>query len=266
MIIGRRLEELYPRALSNKGRRALEVRDVSGPRLAPTRFDVHEGEILGLTGLAGMGFEDVPYLLSGAADAYSGTVEMPTQELRLEDMSPARALNLGLVLVPAQRERDGAVLTLSLAENLTLPRVSQYFRFLHMDYALEEAEVRRLAEAHDVRPPEPNRLLGTLSGGNQQKAIVAKWLAMKPSVLLLHEPTQGVDIGARKQLFAHIRGAANSGAAVLLASIEYEDLANLCDRVLVFQDGRIVAELDGDNLSKDRILECAYRVVAGGAT
>jgi ribose transport system ATP-binding protein len=135
-----------------------------------------------------------------------------------------------------------------------------------MDYALEEAEVRRLAEAYDVRPPEPNRLLGTLSGGNQQKAIVAKWLAMKPSVLLLHEPTQGVDIGARKQLFAHIRGAANSGAAVLLASIEYEDLANLCDRVLVFQDGRIVAELDGDNLSKDRILECAYRVVAGGAT
>lgn len=259
MIIGRRLEDLYPHAAASGASRVLSVREVSGPRVAPTSFELFEGEILGLTGLVGMGFEDVPYLLTGASRAFSGEVETRSGASSLTEVSPRKALALDMVLVPAHRERDGAALNLSLAENMTLPRVSEYFRSFRMDYARERAEVRELAEAYDVRPPEPTRLFSTLSGGNQQKAIVAKWLGINPSVLLLHEPTQGVDIGARKQLFTHIRRAADSGAGVLLVSIEYEDLANLCDRVLVFQDGQIVAELRGSSLTKDRILERAYR-------
>jgi ribose transport system ATP-binding protein len=112
-----------------------------------------------------------------------------------------------------------------------------------------------------VRPPDPTRPMGTLSGGNQQKAVLGKWLATNPRVLVLHEPTQGVDIGARKQIFALIREATDTGCSVILASLEYEDLAHLCDRVLVFQGGRVTSEIPRGELSEERIVERCLRPV-----
>jgi ribose transport system ATP-binding protein len=122
----------------------------------------------------------------------------------------------------------------------------------------ERTAVTSVLDRFDVRPADPDRLLATLSGGNQQKALLGKWLQTNPSVLLLHEPTQGVDIGSRKQILQIIAQVAAAGAAVLVASAEYEELANLCHRVLIFRHGQIVRELSGDGLTEARIAEQCY--------
>ena len=258
-IVGRRLTT-EERSIRSPGREAaLSVRALSGSRVRDLSFQVGRGEILGLTGLLGMGFEDVPYLLVGADKAQHGTAIIGGSTVPLPDMNPARALELNVGLVPAFRERDGAVMTLTVRENITLPRVRRYFRRFKMDYAAERREARAIASRFDVRPDDTERLLSTLSGGNQQKAIVGKWLSMKPDVLLLHEPTQGVDVGARREILGQVREAADRGAAIVVSSIEYEELAGLCNRVLVMQEGRVTAELTGPQLTKELILDRAYR-------
>jgi ribose transport system ATP-binding protein len=147
-------------------------------------------------------------------------------------------------------------------ENLTLTTLGRYFSTGLLMHRREHTRVRSLLHAFDVRPPEPDLIFSSLSGGNQQKVLIAKWFETAPKVLLLHEPTQGVDVGARAAIFKRIRDAAAGGAAVLLASSEYQDLPHLCDRVIVFRAGRAVAELHGTSLTHERIVEQSFRVTA----
>jgi ribose transport system ATP-binding protein len=161
-------------------------------------------------------------------------------------------------MLPADRQHAGGVGEATVRENLTLLTVCQYFLGGWLRLRREANEAEATLSSFDVRPPDPNRKLGTLSGGNQQKALLAKWFAIVPRVFMLHEPTHGVDIGAKKQIFARIRDAADNGAAVLIASAEYEDLAHICDRVLVFRDGRICDELSGSALQLERIIERCF--------
>jgi ribose transport system ATP-binding protein len=261
MIVGRRLEDLYPDPPTSGKTRTLGVRDLSGEVVSGLDFDLHEGELLGLTGLLGNGFEEVPYLLMGTLPPKSGELIFEDRPREASRLTVRDRIDLGMVLVPANRERDGVASQLTVGENVTLPRISDYFRHLLMDGRAERREVTELLKRFDVRPPDPTRPMGTLSGGNQQKAVLGKWLATNPRVLVLHEPTQGVDIGARKQIFALIREATDSGCAVILASLEYEDLAHLCDRVLVFQGGRVTSEIPRRELSEERIVERCLRPV-----
>ena len=157
---------------------------------------------------------------------------------------------------------------MSVEDNLTHPRL----RHFRAGPFLRGRALRRDAEStisrFDIRPPRAAQAFGTLSGGNQQKAVVAKWLAVEPAVLLLHEPTQGVDIGARQQIFTYLRAAASEGRAVLCASSDFEQLAVLCHRVLVFRRGRLAGELAGEDLSKEAITEACLvdAVETAGAT
>jgi ribose transport system ATP-binding protein len=146
-----------------------------------------------------------------------------------------------------------------VAENLTLPTVGSYFSRGLLNHRRELRRVSQLLDEFHVSPPDPGSAFATLSGGNQQKVLVAKWLETNPKVLLMHEPTQGVDIGARAQIFARIRDAADAGTAVLLASSEYEDLVHLCDRVIIFRDGRAVSEVGGAALTLERLVEQSLR-------
>ena len=145
-----------------------------------------------------------------------------------------------------------------MTENVTLATVSAYFRRGVLNHRRERREVAGKMRDFHVVPPGPTRVFAKLSGGNQQKALLAKWFATRPQIFLLHEPTQGVDIGAKQQIFAHIRDAAEAGGAVIIASVEHEDLAHLCDRVLVFRDGEVVAELSGAGLTQHRIVEQCF--------
>jgi ribose transport system ATP-binding protein len=150
------------------------------------------------------------------------------------------------VLVPESREREGLALDLSVADNVLLPRRRGRAAVLPLERGAERALVGHWVAELDVRPPDPGQLVGTLSGGNQQKVLLAKWLATGPTLLVLHEPTQAVDVGARQTITTAVREAAASGCAVLVAGSDETELTMLCDRVLVFRDGRAVAELSGD--------------------
>jgi ribose transport system ATP-binding protein len=256
LIVGRSFDEFYPPAHTVQRDVALRVADLQGEGLStPFSLDVSRGEVVGLTGLAGMGYERPLYLLGGADAPSGGRVAVVGTEVDARTMTPRRALGLGLALLTADRLRTGAVATATVAENVTLPTLRKYFRRGILRHRSQGQHVAELMERFQVAPPMPGFRFGTLSGGNQQKALMAKWFATSPKVLLLHEPTQGVDVGARRQLFQYIRDLADSGTAVLMASTEYGDLARLCDRVLVFRNGAAQTEIGGESLSEERIVQ-----------
>jgi ribose transport system ATP-binding protein len=263
MIVGRRLAVFTSEHHDlTSETAAAAVRNLTGVGVLDVSFDLHAGEVLGITGLAGSGFESVPYLLFGAWPATRGRLVMDGASNDVAGMTPHRALRMGTALIPADRQRDGAVGSLTITDNVTLPQLDRYRRGM----TLRRGDMRRrtgaLMREYDVRPAEPGYDYGSLSGGNQQKALLAKWLQTSPRLILFHEPTQGVDVGARQQIFATIRDAAAGGACVLVASSDYEQLAAICDRVLVMGRGRVTRQLVGGEVTKDRITEQCYASAA----
>jgi ribose transport system ATP-binding protein len=259
-ILGFSLDQLYPEPHTPRSERMLSVKGASGPSVEDVSFDLHKGEILGVTGLLGMGWDRLPYILFGAEKATSGVMELGSHTIKLESLQPQSAIKQGIAFLPANRLGDGSLQTATVKENATLAKLDEFFIRGFLRLGREHDTVQRILDEYDVRPPDPERTFSTLSGGNQQKVLLAKWFETQPRVLLLHEPTQGVDVGARAQIFRRIRDAAAAGAAILLATSEYEDLPFLCDRVLVFRGGRVVAELHGAALTTERIVEQSFRV------
>jgi ribose transport system ATP-binding protein len=257
-ILGFSLERLYPESHEARAERVLSLRNASGGSVRDVTVDLHAGEILGVTGLAGMGHEQLPYLVFGAEAASSGELEIAGTVHDLRSFSPRAAIAAGLALLPGNRLRDGGVGAASLIENLTLPSLGRYFRGGRLRAGAQADDVAELARRFEVLPPVPTAALADFSGGNQQKALLAKWFHTEPRVMILHEPTQGVDIGAKRQIFQLIRDAAEAGTSFLLASAEHEDLAHLCDRVLVFRDGRVASSLHGAALTHERLLEQCF--------
>jgi ribose transport system ATP-binding protein len=258
-MLGRSLDGFYPEAGGRPGDVILDATGVSGDGIADLDVAVRRGEILGVTGLLGMGQERLPYLLFGATPARGGELGVGGARVPLARLSTRRARELGLALLPADRLRLSGIQLATAKENVTLATLGRYATRGRLRHRREAAAAQELMDDFAVVPPEPARQLRTFSGGNQQKLLLAKWLTSGPRVLLLHEPTQGVDVGAKQQIFRHIRAAAAEGAAVLVASTEYEDLAGICDRVVVLRDGRQVAELEGPALTHEQIVEACYR-------
>jgi ribose transport system ATP-binding protein len=224
---------------------------------------MHEGEVVGLTGLLGSGFEEVPYLLYGARQAAAGSLTIHGIPIDLTRLTPAGAVAVGLALIPADRKTDGSVQSLPVVENVALSVLDRYWSRVVLDRRRMRRETGQLMREFDVRPDDPSLPYGALSGGNQQKALLAKWFQTEPRLLLLDEPTQGVDVGARQQIYEQIRTAAQErGMHVLCASSDYEQLASLCDRVVVFGRGRVWRELVGAEVTKDRIIEQSYAAMA----
>jgi ribose transport system ATP-binding protein len=230
------------------------ITGLSGPVLRDVSFAIGAGEVLGLTGLAGSGFDEIPYLLYGALRARGGRLVLG-RSFELADMSPARALAAGIALVPGDRARDGGISSLSVGANVTLPVLDRYASRHRLDRPKMDHDAAALLTRHDVRPADPAVLLGELSGGNQQKALLAKWIDTGPRLLLLDEPTRGVDVGARARIKATLAALARDGVATLCASSDHRELGSLCHRVLVFGDGSVHSELAGVELTPARIAE-----------
>ncbi|MFJ7213045.1 ATP-binding cassette domain-containing protein [Amycolatopsis sp. NPDC098790] len=223
-----------------------EVDGLCGAVADEVKLAVAPGEVVGLTGLPGSGHDEVPYLLAGARRASAGRLRLGGRVLSLAGLDCSTAIDAGVALVPESRDRDGLAGELTVAENLLLTdRGCRTRDVLPRHRAAERTQVRRWLEALDVRPPRPDLPVAKLSGGNQQKVLLAKWLATGPRLLVLHEPTQAVDVGARHAIAAAIRDAAASGCAVLVSGTDENELALLCDRVLVFDGGAVHAELTG---------------------
>jgi ribose transport system ATP-binding protein len=259
-ILGFSLEQLYPDPVANTRREPrLSADGLCGKVARDVSVAVGKGEIVGLTGLLGMGWEEVPYLLFGAVPEAEGTVTLEDQTFPLSGLRPSDAVSRGLALLPADRQRASGVGEATVLENLTLPTLGEFFSGGFIHRRREARTAGEMLREFEVSPPESGRKLATLSGGNQQKVLFAKWFRSKPQVFLLHEPTHGIDVGAKKQIFSRIRSAADEGAGVLVASSEYEDLAHICDRVLVFRDGCVASELIGSDLTQERIVEQSFR-------
>ena len=265
LMLGRDLDEIYPERPEDDDEQrpvVLELRGMRGRLVDDVALRVRAGEIVGVTGLVGMGQDELPYLAYGALPSGGGEVRIHGEPL--PKLTPAHARRRGVALVPADRPRASGSLSATITENISLPVLPRFFRGGALRARHERANARRLVADFDVRPARIDLDLGQLSGGNQQKVLLAKWLQSSLSLLLLHEPTLGVDIGSRAQIFGIIRAAADEGMAVLVASSEYEDLAGICDRVVVLNRGRVVAELAADRLSEDAILRACF-VTTGDA-
>ncbi len=238
------------------------VKGLRDHRLGATDFAVGEGEVVGVTGLIGSGFERVCRLLFGADRAEGGSIDIGGATLSLADVTPRAAVAHKIALLPADRNVASGVGSLPASDNMMLPDLTRYFRGGRLDRGGLVRQATQLAHTYEVRPPRPDLKLSAFSGGNAQKVLLAKWLNISPRLLLLDEPTQGVDVGSREQVYAAIRKATAGGTGVICASSDHEQLADLCDRVLIFARGRIVAELSGAELTKDHIATACYGSVA----
>jgi ribose transport system ATP-binding protein len=229
----------------------LRCKDLTGQGLNGLNLTVHAGEIVGVAGILGSGREVLADVIFGGRPLRSGTIESDGQTIRKP--TPHDSLANRIVLVPSDRKRRGILPELSVRENITLPHLSSVWKkgFLRRD--LERSDVSRWIRSVDLVPPDPEHPIGTLSGGNQQKAILARALRMQPRVLLLDEATQGVDIGAKRSIHELIRDAAADGMGVLFCTGEPEDLTSLCHRVVMMRGGTIVADLTGDELTQENI-------------
>jgi ribose transport system ATP-binding protein len=232
----------------------ITVTGLVGGYVHDVSFDVRKGEIVGMSGLLGSGFTDVPYLLFGAISAAGGIFRMGKTSYSLTEINPVGAVQSGIALIPVDRRGQGLVEDLSMVENISLP-VLKDFGPWHLQHANLKRATENLVKNFEVRPADPDNRVGNLSGGNQQKVLLAKWLQTKPRLILLHEPTQGVDVGARQQIYQILKEQAATGTMIICASSDYEELAALCSRVLIFSRGKIVAELVGTQLTKNVIAQ-----------
>ncbi|WP_371657310.1 sugar ABC transporter ATP-binding protein [Streptomyces sp. NBC_00280] len=259
MMLGRHLVTQGPRASHAQNRPAASVRGLSVGAVNGLDLAVRRGEIVGLTGLVGSGFVKVAEALAGARTARAGTLSLRGHDLALDRGrgSSGQFVRAGVAFVPERRLEAGLAGELSVAENLTLPRVGRRGGPLRIGAAWQAEETAAMITKLDIRPPDPHAPVHTLSGGNQQKVLLAKWLADAPELLVLNEPTQAVDVGARHDIMEAVRAAARDGCAVVIASIDPTDLAVLCDRVLVFRDGQVTRELTGD-LEQDTVVRAVF--------
>ncbi|MFG5382713.1 sugar ABC transporter ATP-binding protein [Yoonia sp. R2-816] len=235
------------------------VENLVAQGVGPVDLVIVEGEILGLTGLIGSGFDNVPSLLYGAHKGTQGRLKVDGRELDLSKLTPEDALARQIAYLPADRLGQAGVGSLSVGDNVAMPVYEKLRSKLGLTTRQVEDHAHVLGNEAGVKPNVPALPLSALSGGNAQKALLAKWLQTGPRLLLLDEPTQGVDVGARQQIWGALDRTAEDRAAILVASTDYEQLAQICHRVLIFARGQIVAELTGAALTKDEIAERCYR-------
>nr|WP_042185467.1 sugar ABC transporter ATP-binding protein [Kibdelosporangium sp. MJ126-NF4] len=257
LMSGKRVETVYPtRAEStvDASNEVLKVEKLSRDNeFADVNFTVRAGEILGIAGLVGAGRSEILETIFGARKAGSGTVTVNGKKLRNGDVRSA--VDAGVGLAPEERKSQALLMDMSVAQNVTLASMRSYSSFGFTDRAGELRDSRAKLEDLDLRPADPRRNVSTLSGGNQQKAVVARWLVHGCRVLLLDEPTRGVDVGARAELYRLIRELAADGVALVLVSSEMPEVLGLADRVLVLRDGRVIHEAPADELTEADVLD-----------
>jgi len=251
-MLGRTIEDFFPpppRRPADNVR--LRVRDLTGTTVTGFEVDARAGEIIGITGLAGMGQAELVRLLAAADSPTRGTIAIDGTDLKA--FTPFEAMRRGISFVPGNRHRDGGWLAASAAENVTLPVLTRFARPA-LRLRAERQYAREKLALLQLRPLAPERLMSSFSGGNQQKIVFAKWLQTEPTVLLLEEPTQGVDPGAARELLDQVVDAATRGATVLIFSGDHEQLVEICHRVIVLSHGRVISEIPRDQLSEERLI------------
>jgi ribose transport system ATP-binding protein len=256
LMVGREMGNLYPRrARRQPGRTILSVMGISGDVFRDVSFEIREAEIVGLFGLVGSGRTEVARAIFGAARHTSGTIAIDGRPLTLR--APEDAIRAGIALAPEDRKLQGLVLGLPVRANITLPILRKLSRF----FFLRPARERKLAEEYrdslDIRTPSLETPTRSLSGGNQQKVVIAKWLASLPRILILDEPTRGIDVAAKSEVHKLMDELAAQGVGILMISSELPEILGMSDRILVMHEGRLTGELSRDDATEEKIMAYA---------
>lgn len=230
----------------------------SDRRLRNVNVSIEAGEVVGIAGLLGSGAEDIPYALFGMLSGINGYIAVKGIRYDLRWMNPSRAIELGMSLIPSDRARDGIAPALTVEEHIRSLILEKYRKAGLIRYRKLRDYCRTIIDQYDVLPSNPEMSISLLSGGNQQKVVMARWMQLHPSVILLHEPSQGVDVITREKLYSIINMAREGGSSILLVSTDFEEMARMCDHVLVCDTGTVVGEVRDRPLSDAAINYAVY--------
>jgi len=255
-MVGRELSNLFPKGEAEIGEVVLEVRQLTRPGVfADVSFQLHRGEILGLAGLVGAGRTEVAQVLFGIDQAESGEIWLKGKQVRIR--SPQHAMAYGIAYVPEDRHQHGLIMNFSIAANITLAILHQVSRLGLVDPRRERKIAGEYSSQLSVRSAGVEQLVNALSGGNQQKVVLGKWLATNPSVLILDEPTRGIDVGAKAEVHRIISDLAARGLAIILISSELPEVLAMADRVIVLHEGRVTGTFVHSEATQERVMFAA---------
>lgn len=256
-MVGREIKEKYPKVSCERGKKILEVRNLNAGKLVRNiNFELYEGEIVGIAGLMGAGRTEMTRAVFGVDPRESGEIILDGQPLTIK--RPMDAIRNGLVLVPEDRKKDGLCTKLSIRENIALPNLDILCNQMGVvNRAKEKKMVEKAVEDLSIRLASPEANAGSLSGGNQQKVVVGKWLARNSRVVMFDEPTRGIDVAAKVEIYSLMNSLKQDGIGVFFVSSEMSEIMGISDRILVMCDGRITGELMAEEATQNRILELA---------
>jgi ribose transport system ATP-binding protein len=256
MMVGRKIENFYIKKEHQIGKPIMKVENLSGEGFENVSFEVHEGEVLGFSGLIGAGRSEIMETIIGLRKKKSGNIYVDNKEVAIN--SPLDAVKLGIGMVPEDRKRKGLILIHSVKDNISLPSLDKLKRFRIFVNEKAEKELSKWAiDSFNIKTPSPTRRVKYLSGGNQQKVVVAKWIALKPKILILDEPTRGIDVGAKAEIYELISDLAQQGMAIIMISSELPEVLQISDRIAVMAYGHLTGVLNAKEASQEKVMKLA---------
>jgi ribose transport system ATP-binding protein len=257
MMVGRTIENEFPARPESEGETILEIKNINTRKLKDVQLSLRKGEILGLVGLVGSGRTELVRALFGADKVDKKTVFIDGKPVEIKN--PIDAINLGLAMVPEDRKLQGLLLGFSVEQNISLAVLKRLATHGFINSSEEGSVSDRQIKGLNIKTPSGRTRIRTLSGGNQQKAILGRWLEMKPRILVLDEPTKGIDVGAKYEIYLLMKQIVEQGGSIILISSELSEVLNMSNRVLTISDGRINGEFDPAVTSADEIMERAFQ-------
>lgn len=254
-MVGRTLKETYPEREAAAGEVILELDNVTGNGVKNISFNLRKGEILGLGGLVGAGRTELAALIFGNAEIRGGEIRLRGRPLRPK--TPGDAIAKGISLVPEDRKTQGLILNMSVRDNITVASVKKLSRRTFLNTRSEESFTQAQIDNLNIKTPSSRQLARNLSGGNQQKVVLGKWLGTDPEILIFDEPTRGIDVGAKQEIYKLMSGIAASGKSIIMISSEMEELLGMSDRVVVLSKGKVTGTLDRKDFSQEQVMKYA---------
>ena len=255
LMVGRKLSETFPRNTSCTGKVVLSVEHLSGNGVEDINFELHQGEILGFGGLVGAGRTEIMRVLFGADRRIGGRAVLNGKELSMK--APSASIRDGVVLIPEDRKLQGVILNMAISENISLPNMKKISFASVINSRLEKTLVDREIEELRIVSSSPRQLVGNLSGGNQQKVVLAKWIVCSAQVLIFDEPTRGIDVGAKQEIYKLMCSLCEQGMSIIMISSDMEELLGMSDRILVLCEGRQAGILERQDFSQEAVMELA---------
>ena len=254
-MVGRELEDYYPEKKAEIGNVVFQAKNLSGDAFTDISFYVRQGEILGFSGLMGAGRTEIMRAIFGIDSLKSGQIIINEEQLIIKN--PFEAIKHGIGFLTEDRKDEGLILDFSIKDNMTLPSTRDFVKNGIFDNKTSDIFVQRLIDRLRIKSGYPDKEVGTLSGGNQQKVVLAKWIGIAPKVLILDEPTRGVDVGAKREIYQLMNELAERGVPIIMVSSDLPEVIGVSDRIMVMHEGRISGELTRQEATQEKVMQLA---------